>query len=47
MKYISKKYSPNLLGETAEELGRIEMLAGVHTSVYDKLGYHCKGTGSE
>ena len=38
MKYIAKKHQPGLLGQSAEELGRIEMWAGVHTSVYDKLG---------
>lgn len=47
MKYIAKKYQPALLGSTAAELGRIEMLAAHVDSLKSKSTMPCYTTGDK
>ena len=47
MKYIAKKYQPALLGSTAAELGRIEMLAAHVDELKMKSTGPCYSTGDK
>lgn len=45
MRYIAKKYKPELLGNSAAELGRIEMLAAQVSDLKGKATMPCYGHG--
>ena len=47
MKYIAKKYKPELLGNTAADVGRIEMLAAQVHTLKMKATMPCYTTGDK
>ena len=42
MKYVAKKYDPQLLGRNAEEMAKADMVSRVHDDLYDRIGKHFK-----
>ena len=42
MKYVAMKYDSKLLGTTAEEVAKADMLSRVHDNLYDRIGVHFK-----
>ena len=43
MKYVVKKFGQDrLLGQTASEVARADMMSRVHDSLYDRIGKHYK-----
>ena len=42
MKYIAKKWRPELLGRNALEVGHADMVSRVHDSYYGDISKHCK-----
>lgn len=42
MKYVAARYEPDLLGSTAEEVARVDMMSRVHDTLYDQIGVHFK-----
>ena len=45
MKYLCKKYRPDLLGRNATELASADMISRVHDSLHGKFAVHCFGDG--
>ena len=42
MKYVAKKYDPDLLGRNAEEMAKADMVSRVHDTLNDQIGVHFK-----
>ena len=41
MKYLCRKYRPELLGRSAAEIATADMISRVHDDLHAKLGAHC------
>ena len=45
MKYLCRKYQPELLGRDPAEVGMADMVSRVHDSLHAKYAKHCFGAG--
>ena len=45
MKYFCRKYQPQLLGTTPEQVASADMISRVHDDLHAKFGKHCFGEG--